>query len=107
MEEKAKRDPCGVRYDLITPSFVEGMAKILDGGAKRYGEKNWLSDRLDGEKGPVNHALKHINDYRLGKPNEKESSKTHLLHAAVNLMMEWTYSEQPDFIICPEGFLTE
>ena len=90
---KAKRDPIGVRYDLISPVAMKRLAVTYCEGAKRYGDRNW-------EKGLpvsnlVNHALAHIFAYLGGNTAEDD-----LIHAAWNLMaaahMEETMPEMVD-----------
>lgn len=81
------RIPVDVRYDLLEPEFMDGMAKIMGVGAKKYGENNWKSG-LTGANSGLNHALKHINEYMRGEINDYGDDETHLEQAAVNLMFE-------------------
>jgi 5'(3')-deoxyribonucleotidase len=67
------------RFDLISPIFLQRLADLYESGAIKYGDRNW-------EKGiPLNKyldsAMRHINDYRLGKRDED-----HLVQAAWNLI---------------------
>lgn len=89
---EAKRNPCNVRLDLIPPEVLLEVSKVFAIGAERYGDYNWQASRMTGEKGPVNHALKHILNYHAGIPDEDGPDlKIHLTHAIVNLMFEYWY----------------
>lgn len=79
------RVPIDLRFDLIEPEFVEGLAKILGIGAAKYGEEKWKCG-LTGCNSGLNHALKHINEFQRGAPNDYGDLPTHLEQAAVNLM---------------------
>jgi hypothetical protein len=93
----AKRDKCGVRFDLIPPTVLIEVAKVLAAGAERYGDNNWKESRMDGEHGPVNHALKHLINYSADIPDDDGPDlKIHLSHAIVNLMFEYWYVENLD-----------
>ncbi len=63
------RNPCGVRFDLLVPEFLEAMAKIMAIGAKKYGDRNWEKG-LTGENGGINHAMAHLSAYMANKPND-------------------------------------
>jgi len=90
--DKAKRDECGVRYDLIPPKILIAIAKVFAKGAARYGDENWKKSRLSGDKSPINHALKHIVNYAAGVPDEDgPDPKIHIEHAIVNLIFEYWY----------------
>ena len=87
---EAKRNKCGVRFDLIPAECLSEVAKVLAIGAERYGDNNWQESRMTGENGPMNHALKHIINYHAGIPDEDGPElELHLTHAIVNLMFEF------------------
>ena len=90
---KAKRDPIGVRYDLISPVAMKRLAVTYCEGAKRYGDRNWEQGLPVSNL--VNHALAHIFAYLGGNTSEDD-----LIHAAWNLMaaahMEETMPEMVD-----------
>lgn len=66
------------RCDLLPPQAVLAVAKILEHGAGKYGEKNWhkisVSDNL-------NHALVHMFAYLVG-----DTQDDHLEHAATRIL---------------------
>lgn len=71
-------DAKDVRYDLISPHFLEAMAKTYAEGAAKYGDNNWLKGFPASDL--LNHALRHINLWQTG-----DDSEDHLAHAAWNL----------------------
>jgi len=84
----AKRSSLGLPYHLICPNSLRRLAKILDHGAREYGERNW-------EKGMpmedvLNHAIDHIltaiEEWNLGPDAWNEAGEDHLGHAFCNLM---------------------
>jgi hypothetical protein len=98
-KKEATRHGSDFRHDLIDPTFTWSMALMAAYGASRYGDDNWKLSRLDGDKGPINHALAHINAYQLGEPHDHFGGRSwHLISAAYNLMMESWYSQNLDKI---------
>lgn len=96
----AKRDPSGLRYDVLDTEFEELMARIAHYGAEHYGDFNWQKSRLTGDKGPMNHVRKHYAAYQQGKPYDHpevgEGKKVHLAAIAFNAMMEFWYCTQEE-----------
>ena len=80
-----------VKYDtekddptLVEPSFITGVAHILTLGARKYSPDNWkkCEEPVTYEKS----LMRHIYAYLGGEKNDPETGKSHLLHAACNLM---------------------
>lgn len=98
-ENEAIRVERDVRFDILDPNFIEMLAKIAHYGAEKYGDFNWHASRLTGNKGPVNHMLKHINSYQKGEPYDHQElgkgSEWHLAAIAFNAMMEFYYVSAP------------
>jgi hypothetical protein len=88
-EVGVKYDNNKLRYDLIEPEFLEGLAKILSLGAKKYSDGNWknvnpFKDRYYAA------LLRHIQAWRKGELIDSESGESHLYHAACCLMfLDW------------------
>jgi len=103
-KKEAIRVERDVRYDILTPEFLEAMAKIAHYGAVKYGDFNWQISRLTGNKGPVNHILKHIMSYQRGEAYDHSELGTgkewHLAAIAFNAMMEfyWAIQERHEHI---------
>lgn len=103
---EAKRNDIPLRFDLLDPEFLIGLAKTAHVGNQKYDthladvkpknitidQVNWKQSELKGADSPINHALKHIELYRAGIPDDEDNQmSTHLVHAAFNLMMEYWY----------------
>ena len=98
-KQEAIRNPTSVRYDILDPEFLEALAKIAHYGAITYGEFNWHKSRLTGDKGPINHIMKHIILYQQNRQYDHievgNGHKYHLAAIAFNAMMEfWYYSQE-------------
>lgn len=77
--EGVKHDKEKVRYDLLPPELLEGVAQILTFGAKKYGDRNW---ELGMDWMRVFGALqRHLWAWRSGEDVDPETSKSHLWHA--------------------------
>lgn len=66
------------RFDLIDAPALFTLAKVLDEGAKKYGENNW---RKIGSQDHINHALIHLYAYLAG-----DNQDEHLEHAFTRIM---------------------
>lgn len=87
--KQAKRDSIKERFDLIPPDVLKEVALVFGNGAEKYGELNWQQSKLEGDKSPINHALKHLINYQAKiEDNESSDLGIHLSHAIVNLMFE-------------------
>ena len=79
-----KHDQGKTRFELVSPYFVEGVAKILTFGAQKYDPYNWAKGM---DYGRVLGALeRHIADWKKGIDLDPETGESHLYHAACNLM---------------------
>lgn len=81
----AKFDSDKLRYDLITPESLEGLASILSLGAKKYGPNNWMQI-ADGEARYRAAMMRHFEAYRKGETQDEDSLKSHLFHCLCNIM---------------------
>jgi len=71
------------RYDLIPPSAMAGMAKVLTYGAKKYKPGNWKEvESLDRY---VAALYRHLEAWRQGEKTDSESGLLHLEHALTNV----------------------
>jgi len=94
MSDTAKRNPIKARFDLIDPEWLMQVAEGLGKGAAKYGDNNWRKSRLRGVDSPINHALKHLNNYMAGVPDD--GGDDHLINAVMNLMFAWHYDKHPE-----------
>lgn len=82
------------RFDALSPEFLKFMARIGSYADVKHGNVlQYREGRLTGEKGPINHAMNHIGEYRTGVPHDHfgRDPRWQLAAAAYNLMMEFIY----------------
>lgn len=87
---KGTKDDIG-KTDLTLPDpwFVEGGARVLQHGMKKYARGNWQKD-LDPKR--IMAALKrHISDYEKGNLIDKETGESHMLHVFCNAQFLYYY----------------
>lgn len=91
------RTPIKVRFDLLIPEFLRGMAETMHEGHINYDDDrphpNWQYG-LSEDKTPINHAYDHLTAYHeIVKEDSDfdtfEEARTHLFHLACNAMMEY------------------
>jgi hypothetical protein len=76
------------RVDLIPPAIVEGIGRVLDFGATKYGDRNWelFADKWDyGQL--MASCERHLLAWKRREDNDAESGLPHLAHAATNIAM--------------------
>lgn len=77
------------RHDLIPPEAVDGLAKVLTFGAKKYNDRNWERGM---EWGRVYAALqRHILAWWKREDTDPETGLSHLHHAAACIAFLQTY----------------
>lgn len=85
MTNSKKYDKGKLRYDLIPPEMLEGIAEVLTYGANKYGDNNW--QELEDFNNRYYAALeRHLQAWRKGEDFDEESSLHHLAHAATNAL---------------------
>lgn len=62
------------RFDLIDANAMFAMARVLDQGARKYGDENW---RLVSVRDHLNHLLMHTFAYLAG--DESDEHLSHIL----------------------------
>jgi len=79
-----KYDTGKLRYSLVPPVAIKGIAEVLTFGASKYGKDNWqLVDNA--EERYLDALYRHLEAYRAGESHDPESGLTHLAHAATNV----------------------
>ncbi|MET3559775.1 hypothetical protein ABID39_000452 [Bartonella japonica] len=80
LREANKNDDGKPRVELIPPSQLMEIGRVLEFGAKKYGANNWRNgmhwSRLQGA------ALRHLLAWSEGENTDSESGLSHLAHAA-------------------------
>jgi hypothetical protein len=83
----------------LDPRFVMAMADLLTQSDKtgKYDKYNWKK----GQKYSVicDSLDRHIHEFKIGEDIDPESQKSHLIHAAINLMFLWNnyMQDNPEF----------
>lgn len=92
MKETAKKfDKGKIMVDLLVPEFLEGIAKVMTMGAKKYGAENWKKGLA---KRRILAALyRHVLAYHKSEIYDKESGLNHMLHVACNSMFLYWIDE--------------
>lgn len=94
-DEGRKDDSDKLRVDLVPIAALEDVIKVLNYGAKKYGDRNW-------EKG-INYSrvfaatCRHIFSWWRGEERDKESNLSHLAHAACNMLFLLHYTKHPSY----------
>lgn len=76
-EKGGKQHKVAYRLDLIPPNVLLAIGQVLDEGAHRYGEWNWLKIPVQDH---LNHAMIHIQQHL-----NNDRSEPHLVHALCRL----------------------
>lgn len=82
VEEFMKFDSDKLRYELIPPSTLKGLAKVLTYGAKKYKPNNWRKGDIDRYVGAT---MRHLEAWRRGEKRDPESDLLHLEHLLTNV----------------------
>lgn len=84
MSGGTKNDTGKPRISLVPFEFIEGVAKIMTFGAKKYDAYNWTKgfeySRL------MDAIYRHLGSFERGVEIDEESGESHLLHAACGIM---------------------
>ena len=86
----SKRDGGKAPLELVTVTFVTGVSRVLQHGARKYGAWNWTK----GLPWMRTYAsvLRHMYLWAIGEEKDEESGLSHLYHAATNIMFLDTWS---------------
>lgn len=79
------------RVDLIIPDFLLEMWDILRLWAEKYRENSWQWIPI---KEHYWAALRHLFKFFLWEKNDQETWKSHLVHAACNIMFMFHNSKE-------------
>lgn len=72
----------------LDPRFILALADLMTVSAKKYGRYNWsLGQEFHT---PFDSCQRHLLKFMAGEDVDEESGKSHLLHAAANIMILWT-----------------
>jgi hypothetical protein len=94
MKDFIKSDSNKLRYDLVPPSLIEDVARVLTFGAEKYEPNNWK--RVDDPSRYVAALYRHLEAWRAGEITDQESRLSHLAHAATNIAFLIELNYQPE-----------
>jgi len=93
-DEFTKADDGKLRYGLIPPEFLKGIAEVLTMGSLKYSDNNWKN--VDDESRYVDALYRHLEAWRSGEINDPESGLPHLAHVATNVAFLTHFDYAPD-----------
>jgi hypothetical protein len=68
----------------ISPDFVLGIGEVLTKSREKYPEGNWMKETKFST--PYESCVRHLMKFWSGEDLDNDTLKSHLLHAATNLM---------------------
>lgn len=82
-----KADGAKNMLELIQPEYVEGLGRILTGGAIKYAPNNWKkANNPEGIERVKGAMLRHTYAYLRGEKLDPDTNESHLYHISCNLM---------------------
>lgn len=84
MSEGIKHDQGKAPIGLVSAIALEGLARVLEMGAVKYGKHNWRKG-LHWQR-VIDAAFRHLNSFNAGIDLDDESGLNHLDHAMCCLM---------------------
>ena len=72
----------------LDPRFIMDLADLMTVSAKKYGKFNWAKGQE--YHTPFDSCMRHLFKFMSGENLDPESGKSHLMHAAANLMILYT-----------------
>ena len=92
MNQKFKLDAQKPRWDLVDLESMEGVAKVLEYGTRKYSAHSWKNVEPERYFGAL---MRHLTKHQAGEEVDKESGLTHLDHAMCNLMfLVWFHKKK-------------
>lgn len=81
VEDFMKFDTEKLRYDLVPPSAIEGLAKVVTHGARKYKENNWRKGEIARYEAAL---MRHFIAWRKGEQFDLDSGFHHMEHILTN-----------------------
>lgn len=90
-----KYDDGKLRYSLVPPEALKGLAEVLTFGAKKYKPNSWQTVE-NAEERYLDALYRHLEAFRAGEIVDPESNLHHLKHALCNAAFLLHFEEQKD-----------
>ena len=91
-EPGKKWDANKLRYDLLPADALEDVVQIFSDGAAKYGDRHWEAGMSWSR--PFAAAMRHLWAWWRGEDLDPESGRSHLAHAAVNVLFLMAYARR-------------
>ena len=83
------------RWSLVPQSALIPMVRVLEFGAKKYGDYNWVKGLSIRET--CESLKRHLDAFMEGEDDDPESKLSHIGHIQCNaLFLSWMYENRPD-----------
>lgn len=89
--DELKKDYGKADISLLPYEFLEGVAKVLDFGAKKYSRYGWASKDMAYTR-IIAAAYRHLGKFEKGEQVDEETKLSHLLHLTCCAMFLYMYS---------------
>ena len=91
-QSELKYDAGKPRYSLVPPKALEGVAKVLTFGAKKYEANSW--QLMEDTSRYMDALMRHIEAVRQGETHDTDSGLQHMAHVATNAMFLFEFIER-------------
>lgn len=78
-----------VRWDLMPWDALEEIAKVLNAGSKKYGDRNWEKGMAYGRL--IRATIGHVTDWARRRDVDSETGLSHLAHAGCCILFLLAY----------------
>jgi hypothetical protein len=92
LTEGHKADTGKAPYHLLAPEMLEGVAQVLDFGARKYAPRNWELGMSWSR--PFSALMRHMWAWWRGEDKDPETGMSHLWHAACCIMFLMAYEQR-------------
>lgn len=91
MSEGVKWDQGKAPHDLLAAEWLDGTARVLEFGAKKYGRYNWAKGMAWSRVFAA--LMRHLWKWWRGEELDDETNESHLYHATCCLMFLAEYNK--------------
>ena len=96
LEQRIVAKKSKTRWDLAEWPFFRAICEVLTTGANKYSPDQWKT-MTGGREHFFSALMRHIDQWKEGQKIDEETGKSHLVHAACNLMfLDWLDRRQED-----------